>query len=501
MSDVWIKKIGDHRGSPRVYLDGPQALRAAVRAGFVPGEKFDVEIDGNKVVLALNKDGSRIVSAKRSKRAGEADLPVIDINSKELLAVFDGMDSVRVVVGDDRVYLLPLASEVKKVERFARLKRKVEAGEPLAMGSLAHGGGVLTHAIHQGLKDAGVATELKFANEIRDDLVAQALTVNDAWINSDPSNSSVRGAGRTDRTRALAVPMQEMVQDDWLMSSLPLLEGLELGLPCSGATRAGISKGKLSKMEDHEQVGHLMFSALVILNKTQPAFVLLENVPLYATSASAQILRHQLRDMGYTCHEAILEGRDFGAMENRVRWCMVATTKGIDFDFDRLGPAVRVVRELAEILDPSIGSDDARWGEYAYLKAKAARDKTDGKGFKNQVVTPASTSVPTLRKGYHKVGTTDPLLEHPTDPNLFRKFTAEEHARVKGVPEHLISGLSETIAHELLGQGIAYEPFRAVAERIGDAVRAAVMQGRQQLAEAEETECSAVSNRRARMTG
>ena len=208
-----------------------------------------------------------------------------------------------------------------------------------------------------------------------------------------------------------------------------------------------------------------------------------------------------IRDMGYTTHEAILEGRDFGSLENRVRWCLVATTQGVDFSFDRLQPTVRVVRELGSMLDSEIGPEDPRWGEYAYLKVKAARDLADGKGFKNQTVTTDSTSVPTLRKGYHKVGTTDPMLKHPTDPTLLRKLTAAEHSRVKGVPERLITGLSETIAHELLGQGIVYEPFRAVGERIGDAVRAAVARGREVLAEADEVMPSAMASRRQRMTG
>lgn len=49
-----------------------------------------------------------------------------------------------------------------------------------------------------------------------------------------------------------------------------------------------------------------------------------------------------------------------------------------------------------------------------------------------------------------------------------RQLYAREHARIKGVPESLIQGLSETVAHEILGQGIVYEPFRAVGRAIGE---------------------------------
>lgn len=448
MPDAWVKGIGEKRGAPYIYFDGIQGART----GFAPGQKYTLDIDGNKVVLSANKDGSRTVSAKR---IGDKEYPVIDINSKELADLFQGMSAVRVVVKEGKVYLLPLASEVKKRERLNRITEKIRSGEPLTMGSLSHGGGVLSHAIHEGLKAAGFQANLAFANEIRADLLEQAIEHNDAWGQD---------------TAAIAMPMQEAAQDDWLLSQLPKLDILEMGLPCSGASKAGASKRGLSKMEDHPEVGHLVVSALVILHRTQPIVVLLENVPEYADSASAMILRHQLRDMGYQTHEAILEGQEFGCMENRIRWSMVAVTHGVDFDFTQLAPKVRVVSILKERLDPSIGPDDPRYRAVSYLKDKQERDAAQGKNFGMQYITEESTSVPTLRKGYHKGGSTDPRLLHPTDPALSRLLTAREHARVKGVPEHLIKDLSDTVAHQLLGQGIVYDPFKAVGQRIGESL-------------------------------
>lgn len=448
--DVWVKNIGEKRGAPHVYFDGSQALRA----GFAPGDKFDMVIDGKRVILSANRDGSRTVSAKRR---GDKALPVIDINSRELLDLFEGMSSIRVVVRNGQVILLPLASEIKKRERLERITSKIAAGEMLSMASLSHGGGILSHAIHEGLRRAGIDAKLAFANEIREDLLLHAIEQNDAWDES---------------TMALALPMQEVAQDEWLLNHLPKLDCLEMGLPCSGASRAGASKRGLEKMEDHPEVGHLVHSALVVLAKTQPAFVLLENVPEYATSASASILRYQLRDMGYVTHEAILEGKDFGCMENRVRWCMVAVTNGINFDMDNLAPTVTVVRKLKEYLDPAIGGDDPRFREVNYLKEKMERDAAKGNSFSMQIITEESTSVPTLRKGYAKGGSTDPRLRHPTDPERSRLLTAAEHARIKQVPGHLIDGLSETVAHQLLGQGILYDPFEAVGHRIGEALQA-----------------------------
>lgn len=458
--DAWVKNIASHRGRPRIFLDGVQAART----GFSPGDEFIVEVDGQRITLQKKDDGTRTlrpfdgrVRTVSSREKNGRITPVIDINSAEILKMFDGMDMLRIVVTKGAVHFLPLASEIKRVERLSRLRSKLREGRPLLTGSISHGGGVLAHAIHQGLKDAGIESSLALANEIRSDLLVQAIEHNDVW---------------DEQTMALALPMQELMQDDWLMSKLPSLECLDLALPCSGASKAGAAKKGLAMMEEHEHVGHLVAPAIAIINRTQPTMIAMENVPEYASSASAHILRHMLRDMGYDTHEAIVSGRDFGCLENRVRWTLVATTRGMTFDFKDIAPVITVVRKVAEIIDQNIPLDDPRWRAVEYLKNKRERDETNGSGFKMQFVAPESTTLPVLRKGYHKGGSTDPRLQHPENPDLSRLLTAQEHALAKGVPIELIEGLSETMAHQLLGQGIVYEPFRAVGERIGECMLA-----------------------------
>lgn len=448
MQGYYIKKVGEHRGSPRVWLEGSQTERA----GFAPGQRYDIEVQGTMVVLQANKDGSRVVSGKV---AGEKNNPIIDINSKHLLAMFDGMAAIRVVVKKDQIYLMPLASEVKKRERFVRMREKLENGDVITMGSLSHGGGILSHAIHSGLGQAGVPSRLAFANEIREDLLEYAAVHNDAW---------------SPDTQMLATPMQELAFDDRGIASIPKVEILEMGLPCSGASKAGRSKRGLAHPEAHPHVGHLVVAALVIVSKTNPAICILENVPEYSVSASADILRNQLRDMGYNTHECILNGKEWGALENRNRWCLVAVTQGIEFNFDQLQPGGFGKQLIGDIIDKTIGPDDPKWREFGYLKDKEVRDAEKGNSFSMQVVSPEGNSVPTLRKGYAKGGSTDPLLQHPTNPDLLRQFTVAEHSGIKQVPPALVAGLSNTLGHEILGQGIVYAPFAGVGAHIGDAL-------------------------------
>jgi hypothetical protein len=71
------------------------------------------------------------------------------------------------------------------------------------------------------------------------------------------------------------------------------------------------------------------------------------------------------------------------------------------------------------------------------------------------------------------VRSTDPKLQHPTDPKLLRQFTPGEHARIKGVPERLVDGVSATVAHQILGQGVVYPPFVGVGQHLGESLDAA----------------------------
>jgi DNA (cytosine-5)-methyltransferase 1 len=434
-----------------LWLEGFKVLMGS----FLPGKRFEARKDEARrmLILELSDAGGRIVSRKLK---GEKEKPVIDINSTETLSVFEGVEAVRVVIRPGRIFILPLSSELATKERLNRLKAKLESGESIHIGSLSHGGGVLTHAVHAGLEEAGIESKLAFANDIRPELLEQASDNNDSWDGD---------------TLPLAAPMQEVAFDTWAMNHLPKVEVLEAGLPCSGASVAGRAKRILKHPEAHPDVGHLVVPFLVIIAKVQPAVILLENVKQYLNSASMCILRNQLRDFGYDLHEEVLQAADWNVLEHRERMCMVAVTKGLSFDFSMLERPEKSERRIGEVLD-RIPEEASCWSRMEGLKAKQERDKAEGKGFMMQVVTPFDTQCPTITKGYAKVRSTDPKLQHPGNPDLLRQITPAEHARIKGVPEHLVSGLSATLAHELLGQSICYEPFRAVGRLIGSTLKA-----------------------------
>lgn len=452
LSGYFVKQVGRNRGKPRIWLEHQELATA----GFKPGDRYEVRMKDGSVILSANPDGSRVVSAKPARREGDAPVPVIDLNSEKLLALFAGMAAVRLVQFDGQIHLMPLAAELRKKERTSRLLRKLENDEPLSVGSLSHGAGFMTHSLHEGLQRAGLSTRLAFANDIRPELLQHASQRNEAW---------------SPDTIPLAAPMQELAFDHAAMARLPRVEIAEAGIPCSGQSKSGRAKLGLSVPEAHPEVGHLIVAALVIIARVNPAIVLLECVPQFASSGSAAILRSQLRDLGYNTHETVLNGRDFNALEARERWFMAAVTDGMHFDWEMLQYPEKRTTRLSDVLD-DIPDDSPLWSEMAGLKAKQARDIAAGKGFLMQIFRPEDSRIATVTKGYARVRSTDPKIAHPTNPDLLRQLTPAEHSRIKQHPPRLIEGLANTIAHEVLGQSVVRDPIVAMGEAFGRSIYA-----------------------------
>lgn len=445
--------LGEKRGVPRLWIEGEQAQRA----GFHPGLRFSLvtDDDGERVVLRIAEQGERTVSGK--DKAGRR-VPVIDINSAEALAILAGFGTVRVVFLPGEIHVLPDAIALRQRQRKARLEAEVAEGR-LTVGSVSHGAGIMSHALHEGLGEAGIRSELAFAVDIDGEALDVAARNNPAWSGA---------------TVAVGLPLQTLAfADRWALSRLPVVSMLEAGLPCTAASVAGRSKKGLKQAEDDDKAGHLVAGFIALIAHLNPAIVLLENVRPYFQTASAAILRAQLRELGYAVAEHAIDGGDY-AIEARPRTVLLATTQGVNIDLSALVAPPRAVTPLSAILE-NVPEDAPEWRAVEYLKAKEAADKAAGKGFAMQVVPASATRVGTIGTGYQKARSTEPRLAHPTKPGLSRLFTPVEHARIKGIPESLIDGVeSLTEAHALLGQSVIWPAFRAIGRCIGKAISPAL---------------------------
>jgi DNA (cytosine-5)-methyltransferase 1 len=203
-----VQRVGRNRGVPRVWLQG----LVLVRAGFHAGASFATHIAAMRLELVLDGQGELTVSAKAR---GDARLPIVDLNSAKLLAELADLAAVRIVVPrPGRIVIEALASDLRRRARLDRAWSRLTQGDSLFIGSVSHGGGVMSHALHRGFAQAGIDCVLCFANEIRPDLLDHAARVNDAW-ESD--------------TVALAAPLQEIAFDP--VATLPMVDVLDARAP------------------------------------------------------------------------------------------------------------------------------------------------------------------------------------------------------------------------------------------------------------------------------
>src|ERR1017187_5337592 len=71
------------------------------------------------------------------------------------------------------------------------------------------------------------------------------------------------------------------------------------GIPCSGASLAGRAKNAISSAEMHSSVGHLFLPTLHYIARHLPDLFVAENVPQYASTFSAKLIREYLTRLGY----------------------------------------------------------------------------------------------------------------------------------------------------------------------------------------------------------
>lgn len=447
MTTIVNTHVGICRGRKRIYFEGIKLQRE----GYEPGMRFNVEIIDNELSLNVNPDGKYKVSRRKHRTNGD-ELPVIDITAAEMSQLFNQNDKVRIVIKEGCVIVSAHHIGINSSRREERALKKLEAGEELSICSVCHGGGVLDSAIHHGFAHNKVFSSIAIAIEIESKYLESSLRNNSELWN--------------EKSIVFESPIQDIN-----MNNLDLggeVDILVTGIPCTGASKSGMTKNKLKFAEDHTEAGAVFFHTLNVICKLNPCIILIENVPEYQSTASMSVIRSVLNSLGYVLQERILNSADFGCIENRKRLAVVAISKGIDtFDLEKVtaanvGTNPKIINDILE----DIPDDSPRWKSFEYLTLKAERDQNAGKGFKRQLLTGEESKVGTIAKGYFKCRSTEPFLMHPNKPELSRLFTPLEHAKLKTVPSKIINGLSDTVSHEILGQGVAYNVFYLLARHL-----------------------------------
>lgn len=242
--------------------------------------------------------------------------------------------------------------------------KKVREGEKLAVCSLFHAGGVMDKALHHGFELGGLTSFVKVAVELSSVYLSASLRNNpELW---QPESVAIH----TD------------IRDMNWRNNAPACEVLVAGIPCNSASRAGVAKNGLEFSEQHDAAGSLFVDFLEGVKATNPAIIVVENVPDYQKTAGMAVIRSVLGSLGYQVYETVLNGNDFGALERRRRMVMVAVCKRLSqhaFDFATLLPVKEKESSLNDILD-TFPLDSERWSTFEHLAIKAVSDKEAGKG-------------------------------------------------------------------------------------------------------------------------
>jgi DNA (cytosine-5)-methyltransferase 1 len=449
-------KIGEARGVPRIWLEGQKLLNAGIEIG----ARFSlIRSEGQQklelVPAAETGTSTTIITVSKRVRNGITS-PLIEIRTALIRKLFETAEKVRVVIRLGKIVITALEKDKRAESRLARLWRKLQAGEPLAVCSLFHGGGVLDRAVHSGLARSGIGTFVRIGIELEEQYLDASLRNNPMlWRESSYAIcSDVRDVHRGDDT--------------------PECDLVVAGIPCTGASRSGMAKNKLTSAEEHQSAGSLFVDFLDFVRFSNPVMAIVENVPEYLSSTSMMVIRSVLRTLGYQLFEGILDGNAFGAFENRSRMVLVAYTEGAieSLSMAQILPLRSKERTLKDLMD-AIPDCHESWKVYDYLGAKEERDIANGKNFKRQLLEAEATSCGCIGRGYAKARSTEPFIRHPKEASLSRLLTVAEHARVKTIPRGIVEGVSTTTAHEILGQSVIFTAFEAVATALGRLLRAA----------------------------
>jgi len=415
-----VVNIGDHRGSPRLYLEG----KWIGKVGFEPGENIRVDFLSNKITIIPDDFGNRTVSSKKKNT-----IPIIDINCQELNDIFNGAKTVQVVAGSNEITITPAYTAVLMSNRILA---PTEA-------SMFSGGGLLSLAAKRAGFEPQVAIEINKA-------YAEIFEHNHPSAHMYNMSVSEVPYGELERFKPIGL--------------------FTAGIPCEPFTnvrrldRGGQVKRDKSLVPEAHELGDMTFWALRNIEALNPHTVILEEVPAFLKSGAGQILLHVLKRLYKFVDYKTMNSLDYGSFTGRKRAVIVAQDIPINWPAE-----ASLDRNLEEILDPEphewFDKDTKKW-----LFEHWDRQTVKGNGFVSQQYDENSTHFGTITKRYFSQQGGNPVLRHPEKEGVFRWLTLNEVKKLHGIPENYYLGSSKTGAGEVIGQGVVVDMFQKVIESV-----------------------------------
>lgn len=409
--------LGTHRNAPRFWAEG-QRLSAL---GFTPGESLAIETTSRGLILTPGA-GENSVSYRR---AAGGVRPVIDLNSRRLLAHMAGIEEVKLSGSFGRLELTPT------VRAFNILRARTHSGAYRVIDIFA-GGGTLSDALADPFKVvAGVEINPDYADEF-----------------------------------AAKHPEAEIVMGDFRKmcpAELPEFDGIIAGIPCSEHSNQGRAKKSLAGVPELGELGDLYIPVLALVAARLPSFCVFENVPLFGTSLAGRTMVANLRRLGYHVTESVIDANaEWAEPTARNRWVCVATLRP---GFEIVAPRTEFAGTIGQYFDAPCPETDRADAEriavtVAGLRVHNKRHADAGHGFAMKILDGTETSAPVICKSYHKINSSGFFIATPYGPRMVRKGEIE---RLQG---QRINSTHYATAVQMMGQGVLTRVFTNIFNQL-----------------------------------
>lgn len=236
-----------------------------------------------------------------------------------------------------------------------------------------------------------------------------------------------------------------------------------ISLQCDDLSNVKANSLKEKSLESGESSLSMFYDGLRIIEALRFPAVLLEQVPSFRDAQVGRVWDLRLRQFGYTTFDACLDARDFGGLSSRKRYFHFATLLSAPFSFP----------------EPTSQKEKPVWDLLVAPRLSALRNVTHSKSLQDglscgrlRVITPNSTSVPTLLKSQRRMAKDSVVCQ--LNDQLYMPDLDMERS-IMGIPDEFnLDVVGTTIASEIVGQGVDYDLYGQIIKRVKQHVLAFV---------------------------
>ncbi|ONI46370.1 DNA (cytosine-5-)-methyltransferase [Candidatus Epulonipiscioides gigas] len=258
--------------------------------------------------------------------------------------------------------------------------------------------------------------------------------------------------------------------EDVDINSIPNVDILTSGFPCTSFSIAGYQKG----FED-EKSGHLFMETLKIIKAIQPQVIFLENVKnllSHDKGNTFKVIKEALVDAGYFFKYQVLNSMEYGNVpQNRERIYIVGFKNKNHCDMFNFPKPIKLTKTIRDIINPTVQKDSKFYYEnskYYPMLSEVMKNRNTVYQLRRVYVRENKNNVsPTLTANMGTGGHNVPLI---IDDYGLRKLTPKECFMFQGFPEdyQLPSSMANSHLYKQAGNSVTVPVVERIAKNILD---------------------------------